>query len=107
MIVEACHPLDTAWDIERPDYLVYFWSTQTSLRPLGRASTFLHCREFRLRDAEDVNEVLNWVKLETRPDESVVIEIELSRPPGAAGTVRLLGHEPEELYNGPGATYTR
>lgn len=105
MIVEAGHPRDTTWDVASPEYLVYLWSERTSESALHRPSTYLACREFRLRDAEDVSEVLDWAKREARPDESVVIEIELSGP-GGAGTVRLLGNDPMELV-GPGVPYSR
>lgn len=51
-------PRDGRWEIDRPVYRVYFW------RPDGGA-----CREYELREAADVSEVLEWARSfpETEP----------------------------------------
>ena len=52
-----------------------------------------HCDEYRLREATDVDEVLNWARSSARPDQTFVLYLEHSYAHGN-GLVRLLGVDP-------------
>lgn len=93
MMVEGVDPRDTQWEVDRPVYRVYFWH-QPSV-PLGVAQEHVmwHCDEYRLRDAADVEEVLDWARDRVRPDQTFVLYVE-QRDAQRSGLVRLLGTDP-------------
>ncbi|WP_210650492.1 hypothetical protein [Nocardioides sp. SYSU D00065] len=93
MIIEGVDPRDAQWEVDRPVYRVYFWHQPEAPPGVEQQHVMWHCDEYRLRDAVDVEEVLDWARAEARQDQSFVVYVE-QRDAERSGLVRLLGVDP-------------
>jgi len=73
---EPIDPRDTAWEIDQPIYRVYFWSRQPAPPGIAAAQMGYVADEYRIRDATDVIEVLDWAQRTARTDQTFCLYVE-------------------------------
>ncbi|MEO5664472.1 MAG: hypothetical protein ABIR39_14435 [Nocardioides sp.] len=93
MKVEGVDPRDSQWEIAWPVYRVYFWHQPPAPPGVAQEQVMWHCDEYRLSDAADVAEVLDWARNSARPDQTFTIYVE-HRDAQRSGLARLLGVDP-------------
>lgn len=93
MIIDGDDPRDTEWEVDRPVYRVYFWHQPEARPGAAQRHAMWHCDEYRLSDATDVQEVLDWARNTARSDQTFVIYVE-QREAQRSGLARLLGVDP-------------
>ena len=93
MIVDGVDPRDTQWEVGWPVYRVYFWHQSPAPAGVAQEHMMWHCDEYRLSDAPDVEEVLDWARNRARSDQTFVIYVE-QRDGQRSGLVRLFGVDP-------------
>lgn len=86
-------PRDTQWESDRPVYRVYFWHQPSAPPGVAQKHAMWSCDEYRLSDATDVEEVLDWARSTARSDQTFVVYVE-QRDAQRRGLVRLLGVDP-------------
>ena len=93
MIIEGVDPRDTRWEVDWPVYRVYFWHQPPAPPGVAQEQVMWHCDEYRLSEATDVEEVLDWARSSARPDQTFTLYVE-HRDAHGSGLVRLLGVDP-------------
>ncbi|GAB2755679.1 hypothetical protein GCM10027020_04770 [Nocardioides salsibiostraticola] len=93
MKIEGVDPRDTQWETDWPDYRVYFWYQPPASPVTAQEQVMWHCAEYRLSEANDVQEVLDWARSSARPDQTFVVYAE-HRDGQRHGLVRLFGTDP-------------
>jgi hypothetical protein len=85
MQVTAIDPRDVRFEVDKPDYRVYFFE------PDGRSD------EYHLTGAQDLAEVLDWAQAEAN-DRSYVVYVFTDFGPGheQPTLIRLLGQDPND-----------
>jgi hypothetical protein len=58
--VEPVDPRDTEWESDQPSYRVHFWGRSSASPEIRGSMSGNHSREYRIRGAEDVYEVIRW-----------------------------------------------
>ncbi len=82
MEITTIDPRDQSWEVDRPDYRVYFFDSGASI-------------EYELRGA-DVPEVLRWAETQCRGRLFVIYVC--VRTGGGLGLVRLFGTDPTKKH---------
>lgn len=95
MIIEGVDPRDTTWETDWPVYRVYFWNQPPAPPGIAQAQVMWNCDEYRLSEATDVQEVLEWAHSRARPDQTFVLYVE-HHDGHSSGLVRLFGTDPNE-----------
>lgn len=93
MIVEGIDPRDTEWEVEGPVYRVYFWSQPGAPAGTSREHVMFHSDEYRLSEAADVGEVLDWARATARHDQTFTLYVE-HRHDDRPGLIHLMGVDP-------------
>jgi hypothetical protein len=93
VIVHSIDPRDTEWEVEGPDYRVYLWHQPPAPAGVAQEHMMFHCKEYRLSDAVDVSEVLEWARTTARPDQTFTLYVEHHHG-GSPGLIRLMGVDP-------------
>jgi hypothetical protein len=93
VIVESTDPRDTEWEVEEPVYRVYFWHQPLAPNGVPREHAMFHSDEYRLSEAVDVGEVLDWARTTARPDQTFTLYVE-HRHGDSPGLIHLLGVDP-------------
>jgi hypothetical protein len=91
--VEDIDPRDTEWEVEGPVYRVYFWRQQPAPMAVSQGHVMFHSDEYRLSEAADVGEVLDWARATARADQTFTLYVEHwhdDRP----GLIHLMGVDP-------------
>ncbi|HEX2321874.1 MAG TPA: hypothetical protein VHJ18_23075 [Streptosporangiaceae bacterium] len=85
MQVTGIDPRDVQFEMDKPDYRVYFFESD------GRSD------EYQLTGARDVAEVLDWVKANVG-DRTYIVYVFTDFGPGSdkPSLIRLLGRDPNE-----------
>lgn len=102
MIAEPVDPRDVRQDIDHPVYRVYFWHQPD---PAWGA----HSWEWRIREARDVFEVIEWAESERGERTYQLFVEELIGDAHAEGVrlVRLAGDDPTRVREGVTVSFTK
>lgn len=95
MIIEGVDPRDAEWEVESPVYRVYLWHQPPAPPGVAQEQVMFHCTEYRLSEVIDVAEVLDWVRVTARPDQTYTLYVE-HRHANSLGLIRLMGEDPTE-----------
>lgn len=82
MEVTPVDPRDVVWEVDRPTYRVYFWTSDGSA-----------CDEWRVRDAASILDVLAWADERVGQGHGFQAFVEVSTQSGLA-LLRLCGADP-------------
>lgn len=93
MIVEGIDPRDTEWEVERPVYRVYFWRQPLAPAGVPQELVGFHSDEYRLSEAVDVGEALDWARTTARADQTFTLYVE-HRHGDSPGLIHLMGIDP-------------
>src|SRR5664279_4150668 len=93
MIAEAVDPRFVSWEVEQPSYRVYIWHRPPGPPEVPKAQVGHRCDEYRLRDATDIREVLDWAHRTARPEQTFSIYVE-HRDSDGLGLIQLAGTNP-------------
>jgi hypothetical protein len=95
VIIELVDPRGVTWEVEQPVYRVYFWHQPPAPPDNGQDQIGYHCDEYRLSEAADVHEVIEWARNSARSDQTFVLHLEY-RDSGGLGLIRLAGADPTD-----------
>ena len=95
LTAELIDPRDTAWEIDQPIYRVYFWSRRPAAPGMAAAQMGYAAEEYRILDATDMLEVLQWAQDTARPGQTFCLYVEHVCD-GLLGLIRLAGVDPTE-----------
>jgi hypothetical protein len=93
VIVQGIDPRDTEWEVEGPAYRVYFWRQPLAPEGVPQELVMFHSYEYRLTEASDVGEVLDWARATAEPDQTFTLYVE-HRHGDSLGLIHLMGVDP-------------
>jgi hypothetical protein len=97
VIIEGIDPRDTEWEVEGPVYRVHFWHRPPAPAGVPQEQMMYHSDEYRLSEADDVGEVLDWARTTARPDQTFTLYVEHVERNGESphpGLIHLMGVDP-------------
>jgi hypothetical protein len=93
MIAEGADPRDVSWEVEQPSYRVYIWHQPPAPSEVSKEQVGYRCDEYRLRDASDIGDVLDWAHRTARPEQTFSLYVE-HRDSDGLGLIQLAGTNP-------------
>ena len=98
MNVDGIDPRDIKWEEDRPVYRVYFWHQPLAPAGVPQEHMMFHSDEYRLSEADDVGEVLDWARTTARSDQTFTLYVEhVEHCQGESprrGMIQLMGVDP-------------
>ncbi|HSH58670.1 MAG TPA: hypothetical protein VK988_03315 [Acidimicrobiales bacterium] len=93
MRVEHVDPRDVDWEIDAPDYRVYFWKRHPLPSDVPEAFQGWQSDEYELTET-DLHEVIDWVERRVDRDGTYVLYAVVNDHSRGRGLVRLAGVDP-------------
>lgn len=100
MDIDPVDPRDTQWERERPTYRVYFWGRSPAPTEVPAEQVGYYAREYRLRGAEDVHQVIRWADSAAAAEETYTLYVEC-QDAGVPGLILLAGTDPTAAGRAP------
>ena len=96
MRTQRVDPRDTRWEIDSPDYRVYFWKRASGPPDVPASLLGWESNEFLLTEVANVQEVMAWADQRVDPKGHYTLYVVVDGPNGP-GLIHLSGTDPTRM----------